>query len=250
MKKVIAIALAVAAFTSVSLAFADELAVKPEGTRETWKQEKVEFQQKRMQIAQDFKTKMADWRTERQQALENLKQEKLKLREQFKEKFTAERCAKIQERINNKSARFEDRKEKHATVYANLLARVDKFIKRFEDFNAANPDKKVDITKLKADRDQLAKLIEDFKTSYSEYFSKWSVAKNFKCDGTEGKFRTTIVDAKAYLKGVHETAASIRKFMKETILPDMLEVKKQIAKARGENESEADNDESDDSSNQ
>ena len=240
MKKAIAIIVSLAALTYIGLAYANEGENSQETNKKQWEQNrearKKEWEQNREQKKTEWEQKREEWKAERSQAIEKWKEEKMRLRLAFKEKFTQERCAKIEEKIKERSAEFAEKKEKHANVYNNLLARIDKFITRFEAFNTANPGKITpeSIAKLKADRDQLAKLIADFKTNYADYFAKFSVAKNFTCGETEGQFRSSLVDAKGYLKGVHAAAANIRQFVRETIHPDLLDIKKQIAKAKGE----------------
>lgn len=239
MKKVIAIALSVAAFASVSLAFAEELAVKPESDRET-------SGSKRTELAQEFKAKVGEWKTERQQALEKLKQEKEKLRSEFKAKFTADKCAKIKERIQNQTAKLGSAKIKHMSVYVNLQNRIQKFIDRFEAFYAANPGKgdATKLAKLKTDLGlstdlatanpaTLNSLINAFQASLTDFSAKLASTKNVTCTSAEGEVRGSLADAKVYLQTVHTNAAAIRTYVRGTILPDLLAVKQDIAKIKG-----------------
>jgi hypothetical protein len=119
------------------------------------------------------------------------------------------------------------------SAYSNLLKRIDKFIARFETFNSTSTTK-LDLTEIKADRDQLVVLIANFKTSYTEYVAKISATKNLTCGHSEGEFRSALVDARTYLKTVHDNAAAIRTFVRETVLSDLLELKKQVAEIKGE----------------
>lgn len=224
-KKTFVILLSLMLAVSFSVALAEENKGESQSTRE---QKKAELEQKKAQ----WKAEREEWKTERQQELEKAKARK----EEFKamrEKFTAERCARIQERVNNRIENFGSGKEKHMSAYNNLLNRIDKFIARFEAFNTTSPTK-LDLTEIKADRAQLTVLIANFKTSYTEYVAKISATKNLTCGHSEGEFRSALVDARTYLKTVHDNAAAIRTFVRETVLPDLLELKKQVAEIKGE----------------
>jgi len=272
-KKAIAIFMSLFALAYVSLAWADEgngesqndTEKTQEQGKKQWEQDreqkkkeweqdreqkKKEWEQKREQMKTDWEQQREKWKTEKQQALEKWKKEKETLKAEFKEKFTTERCAKIEERIKNRTEWFNGSKEKHGKVYANLLSRIDKFIAKFEAFNAnpANTTKidQAKIDKLKADRDILAKMITDFKTAYADYFTKLKGTNNYTCGHSEGEFRASLVDAKTYLKTVRDNAAAIRKYVRETILPDLLAVKKEIARIKGDNDEEKGEEKKDD----
>jgi hypothetical protein len=225
-RKAAVIATSLAFAASASLVFAGDLAVKPAAKS---------LRENKAEIVAEYKTKIADWKEERQQKLEALKLEKEKLRTQFKERMTQERCAKIEARLQNRTAKFGTASGKHTKVYANLLARIDKFIAKFTEFDTANPDKitQANLDELAADRATLATMIETFKTNYSEYISKLGSTQSLTCGSSEGEFRSSLVDSRVYLKNVHDSAAEIRKFVRTEILPDLLAVKKEIAKARG-----------------
>lgn len=251
LKKAAIIAVSIVALASVNLVLAEENGDNTNtDTKNTQEQIKNEWRQNREQRKAEMEQKREQWKAEREQELENLKAQKEKFKE-MREKFTEERCAKIEERIKNRTEWFNNSKEKHTTVYANLLNRIDKFITRFDNFNAANATKidPAKIQKLKDDRAQLVILIDNFKTSFSDYFTKLNGAKNFTCGHSEGEFKNALLDARTYLKSVHENAAAIRKYVRETILPDILAIKKEIAKIRGENENqEADENDNEDGS--
>ena len=238
LKKAAIIAVSIVALASVSLVLAEENGDNTNTDAEnTQEQNNNVWKQNREQRKAEMEQKREEWKTQRQQELEKLKAQKEEFRA-MREKFTEERCAKIEERIKNRTEWFNSSKEKHTAVYANLLNRIDKFITRFDNFNAASATK-IDpekIQKLKDDRAQLAILVDNFKTSLSEYFTKLNATKNFTCGHSEGEFKSALLDARTYLKPVHENAAAIRTYVRETIYPDILAIKKEIAKIRGENE--------------
>jgi len=238
-KKSVAIALSLftLAYVGLALAEGEENGTQNE-TEKTQEQNKKQWEQNREQRKIEWEQKREEWKTEREQAIENLKQKKEEF-QTMRDKFTEERCARIEEKIKNRTEWFSGSKEKHASVYTNLLNRIDKFIARFEAFNA-NPANttKIDsekIQKLKDDRAHLADLITNFKSSFADYFTKLKGAENFTCGHSEGEFRSSLLDARTYLKTVHENAAAIRIYVRETILPDFLAIKKEVAQIKGEN---------------
>jgi hypothetical protein len=216
----------------------DQAEQQREETKKIW-------EQRREQVKTEWEQKREEMKTEREQALEGLKLEKENFIKTLKNKFEADKCLKIQERVKEKASKFGESKEKHVKVYVNLLGRIDKFIVRFAAFNEAHPNAITaeSVAKLKADRDTLAGLIADFKTNYADYFTKFRSAENFTCGQTEGQLRSSLADSKVYLKGVHGAADNIRKFVKNTVLPDILAIKKQIAAAGGEKDDEDDDEE-------
>jgi hypothetical protein len=236
MKRAIFITFSLVFAVSASLVFAQDFAIKPQGDRVNGG-DNQDKKNERMQLKNQ-------WKVERQQNLENLKQEKTNFVASMKEKMAKDRCAKIQEKIQERESKFGSVKIKHFSVYANLQNRIQKFIDRFKKFDSANPGKmdQAKLTKLTNDFDTLKQMIADFKTSYSDYFSKLETTHNLTCDATEGQFRSSLADTRVYLASVHENAAAIKDFVRTIIIPDLLDVKKDIAQIKGtagdENENE------------
>ena len=164
----------------------------------------------------------SEWREKRTELLDKLKAEKEELKNKFKEKFTEEKCNRVQARIENRNGFFKGTYEKHTAVYVNLVDRINKFITRAD---AA----KLDTTKIKADLATLQDKIEKFKDDYAAYKAKFDETKNYTCGHSEGDFKAALLDARELLKTVHADAADIRKYVRETILPDIKNLKNQMA---------------------
>jgi chromosome segregation ATPase len=223
MKKTIAIVASIAALAYVSLAFAEENAGNNQGTTGTNQERKIELGQKRGIIKAEWEQKKEQWKTDRENILEKWKQEKERLREEFKEKFTEERCARIQKRIEERTSNFDEREGKHKKVYENLVNRINKFITRFETAN-------LDTANLKSYLATLQEKIDKFSTDYAAYIAKLKESKNFTCGHSEGEFKGVLVDARAELKLVHEDAAGIRTYMRDTIIPEIKALKDKMPK--------------------
>jgi len=170
----------------------------------------------------DFLSKLKNqWRSQRQDLLAGLKQEKADLINKFKEKFTAERCARVQKRIQNRLSLFADAKEKHTSVYTNLVNRINKFIARADE-------QKLDTTVIKSHLAELQDKIEKFKNDYAAYAAKLGETKNYTCGHSEGEFKGVLLESKTLLKQVHTDAADIRTYVRETILVDLKALKAQM----------------------
>lgn len=194
------LALAIAALATVNVAFAKA----DETTR------------------QNFKEKVEQWKEQRQASLEKIKQQK----EEFKanrEKFTAERCAKINERVQERTTNFDSAGAKHTKVYANLIERINKFITRFDEA-------KLDTTTIKSHLALLQTKIDKFKEDYAAYIAKLKETKTVTCGHSEGEFKGTLLEARTLLKTVHADAADIRTYVRETILVDLKVLKAQLPK--------------------
>lgn len=163
------------------------------------------------------------WKLQREGDLLKFKAEKDKLKQDFKDKFTTERCAKIQERINNQESNFNGIEGKHTQVYTNLVNRLNKFIARFD---AA----KLDTTTIKSHLAVLQTKIDKFKEDYAAYLAKLKESKNLTCGHSEGEFKGVLLEAKALLKTVHDDAADIRTYVRETIFADLKALKSQMPK--------------------
>lgn len=172
--------------------------------------------------ADPLQQKKQEWKIQRQQALDEVKQQKEEFKT-MKEKFTAERCAKIQEKVQNKTSEFNNEKEKHLSVYTNLVNRINKFISRFDD-------KKLDTTTIKSHLTELQTKIDKFKEDYAAYIAKLGESKNLTCGHSEGEFKGALLESKTLLQAVHADAADIRTYARTVILVDIQALKAQMPK--------------------
>lgn len=220
MKKFLAISL-----VGLALGFSGTVwaAEETTATVSTFREQRMESREEIMAARENWEAQKEEWRTERQEVLDNLRQQKEEFKK-LKEKFTEERCARIQERLQNREANFEEVKEKHLSVYANLVERINKFLDRFKE-------KGLSTTTLETHLADLESRIEKFKDDYAAYEAKLQGLKGLTCGHAEGEFKAGLLETKTLLKTVHADAADIRTFVRETILADIKALKAQMPKA-------------------
>lgn len=235
MKKTIVIILAASLFAVSGIVSAEESSFSKESDKKDRKIRYQEMKEKREDIKiqrtavkNDFQKQRELWKADRAAALEKIKSEKEKLKE-MREKFTAEKCARIQERIKNRTGKYDEKAGKHFKVYTNLVNRINKFITRADA-------EKLDTTAIKNHLAELQAKIEKFKEDYAAYIAKLKESKNFTCGRSEGEFRGALLESKTLLKQVHADAADIRKYVRTVILPDIRALKAQMPKDADEDE--------------
>lgn len=227
MKRAISLLVFLAAVFSFGVVSANENTTSTvQNKREQWQVKKeqaqaqrVEWQTKKEQLQQDIQ-KRRELIQQNKNELQQRIAEKQKMREQFKEKFTEERCARVQERVKNKTARFDDNKERHTAVYKNLKNRLTKFVERLDA-------KGYDTSKLKEDLKILDEKIAQFSKDYAAHIAKLNESKTSTCGHSEGEFRGTLVDARALLKTVHQDAQDIRTYVRTVIHKDLQDIRVQ-----------------------
>ncbi len=165
----------------------------------------------------------AQWKMSRQESLAKLKQVKDDFTGKFKEKFTEEKCAKIQEKVQEKTNNFDNISTKYTQVYANLVGRINKFIARFDEM-------KLDTIVIKNHAVELQTKIDKFSDDYIAYTIKLKETKTITCGHSEGEFRESLAEAKEFLKIVHDDSADIRTYVHETIFVDIKDLKAQTSK--------------------
>ncbi len=235
-KKTVAIALSLFTLAYVGLAYADDgesedkQSTNQEQQDETDKeQKKKEWEQKRERLKQEWETAREATKNIREKIKDEFAlrlEEKKKLKEEFKEEFTEERCAKIEEKIAERTAHFDERKGKHQKIYNNLVNRVNKFITRFKAAGLTT-------TTLEGYLSELQTKIDKFKTDYAAYIAKLQESKSLTCGHAEGEFRAIMVDARVELKTVHADAADIRTYVRTVILPEIKVLKAQMPEEQG-----------------
>lgn len=195
MRKRIIIATVVVSLAMVSIAFASEQSDSVKSD--------IQARKDAMQA------RLADAKTQREDALKQKRED---------------RCAKIQERIAERVANFDTIENKHMAVYINMQNRIQKFIDRLSADG-------VDTSKVQTDLTTLQTKITQFSTDYKTYLDALDSAKSFKCGDTDtattADVRTTMQAARTALFTVHQDAVAIRTFMRTTVVPDILALKKQ-----------------------
>ncbi len=223
-KKSVAIIFSTAVLFSGSLALANSQSAASQQNREEIKNQ---IETRKAALA-EIKTQ---WKEQRVALLDKLKSEKERLKNEFKEKFTEERCNRVRARIENRSGFFAGAKEKHMSVYTNLVNRTNKFITRADEQN-------LDTATINGHLTELETKIEGFKEDYAAYAAKLAENKNYTCGHAEGEFRGVLLESKTLLKQVHADAADIRTYVRETILADLRALKSQMTTADDTEEDE------------
>lgn len=165
-------------------------------------------------LVTNFQQEKEVWRSNRQNMLMNLKSEKDNFIKNFKEKFTTEKCTDIQTNVQNSIAKFDVKKEKHISVYENLVNRINKFIERSDE-------NKLDTELINGHLIELQVKIDKFKEDYTAYAEKLNESQALTCGHSEGEFKGILLEAKNLLKLVHADAADIRAYIKSTIITDL-----------------------------
>lgn len=190
-------------------------------------QEKQKFEQERESLKQEWEKTRESVKNEREQFKEQLSQrleEKKNLLAEFKNKFADDRCAKIEEKIQERTSHFDERESAHQKVYVNLENRISKFISQFA---VAGIDE-AKITPLRAHLSELQAMRSSFKEDYAKYIASLKGSKNLTCGHSEGEFRASLVETKVLLKAVHTDAAAIRTYVRTVILPEIKVLKAQM----------------------
>lgn len=130
-------------------------------------------------------------------------------------KTFAQKCRNVQERVQNRAGVIETREKAHMVVYNNMTDRITKFIAKAETDG-------LDTTKVEADLVELKVKIAKFQTDYTAYQTTMTTLRTGVCSRSEGNFKTELTASKVALKLVHDDAAAIRAYWRETVKVDLL----------------------------
>ncbi len=160
-----------------------------------------------------FRTQMQENKEERENAREERKEE----REEKKE----ERCNVVEGRIQNKLSKFQENKENHVERYKHIKEAVTNLVARLKEkgYSTGNLE-----TYLK----ELDSKIQDMASDYQTFISKLEETKNYTCGASQGDFVAKLNEAKAARIVVFQDAVEIRKYIIETIRPEMKSLREQI----------------------
>lgn len=204
MNRRVLIATAIASLAIVTVALASEEVVTTSNTTQQSKQDVMAARR------EDAK---AAWQA---------KQDELKAQ---REERLDQKCAMIQERVSKRITNYDTNKEKHMTVYDNMKERISKFADKLSGDG-------YDVSKIKTDLTTLDEKIQKFSTDYASQVAKLNTLKDLACGHSDGEFKAGIADARTMMKTVHADAMDIRKYMQETVRPDIQALKKQKVEAK------------------
>jgi hypothetical protein len=159
-------------------------------------------------------------KTQRKNDLTAARETKQEERTQKKEAGAEQRCAMIQERIQNRIGNFDDKKDMHMAVYANMVDRISKFIEKLSGEG-------YDTAKIKADLETLQEKIAKFSTDKDARLAALNETKSFACGHSDGEFKAKLAEARKALQLVRADAMDIRKYMLTIVRPDIQALNKQ-----------------------
>jgi len=212
MKKNLLVAVAIASLVVTSVAFAEGQnagSADGETTKTQWQIKQEELKTQREAAQAERQTNVEARKTE----MESKKQEAL-----------AQRCAQIQERVSARFTSFGENNGKRMAVYANMKNRISKFITRLSGEG-------YDTAKIQADLVVLGTMIQQFETDKQAQMAKLQETHSLACGHSDGEFKGGLTEARTLLTKVHADAMAIRKYMLETVRPDILALKKQKVEA-------------------
>ncbi len=132
----------------------------------------------------------------------------------------ANRCEGLEQKIDNRIEEFNNNKARHIEAYTQMVIKITNAIKTLED-------KGYDVSKLREDLQTLNTLVMDYKDLFTEFIDLLVEARQYPCGESEGKFKEALQVAFAKLKEVHAKRVEIREFYKNTIRPDIKELREQ-----------------------
>lgn len=139
---------------------------------------------------------------------------------QIKLETAEEKCARITKNIENRTAGFDENKDRHYEAYKNLKDRMEKFLAKLTE-------KGYDVTEFKADLTVLNTKIQKFADDYAAYQAKLGETKEYACGHSDGDFKAKLGEARVLLKTVREDSKDIKNYYLNTIKPDLKEIRKQ-----------------------
>lgn len=153
----------------------------------------------------------------RKDKVEELKEKRVENREERKEK----RCENVEKRVQTRINRYENNHSRHVKILENMEARLAKVITLFDE-------KGLDVSKLEADTATLSDMIDDVVATHETFVGELGKSENYACGESEGEFKKQLSKARRVLPEVKEGIEQIRTFYKDTIRPEILDLRSQL----------------------
>lgn len=135
-------------------------------------------------------------------------------------------CKRLEGRIDERSGRFDDTKEKHVANYRNLQDRLTKAMARWEA-------RGYDVSALRADLPGLDAKIKQFAADYALFIAQLKKTRALPCGDSEGAFREGMKEARRLLTITHDDAKAIRDYYASEIKPDLEAIRAQTTTVVG-----------------
>lgn len=137
------------------------------------------------------------------------------------------KCELITSRVDERVGKFDNNKGLHQQQYAKLKERLSNLITKLNE-------KGYDTSKLSSDLSTLNSKIEKFGTDYKTFTDKLKESRTYVCGASEGQFKTKLEEAKDLLKVVKQDSVDVRNYFKNTIKPDLQDLKNQRHEKKSE----------------
>jgi chromosome segregation ATPase len=159
-------------------------------------------------------------RIQMQETRENIKETKEEWKEK-REENQEQRCEVAEGRIDNKINKFDENKENHVERYRHIKEAVSNLVTRLKE-------KGLDTGNLEKYLTELDSKIKDMASDYQTFIDKLKATKSFACGNSNGDFLAALNEAKSARLTVWQDAVEIRKYIIETIRPEMKRLRDQL----------------------
>ena len=129
-------------------------------------------------------------------------------------------CENLQKRIEQRIANYKNLREKHQANYDRIADRIRKLVTLFDE-------KGNDTAQLVADLKTLDEKIAKFASDADAAVKKLEEANDFVCGKSEGKFKSTLKEAKDLFDVARQSAKDVKDFLNTTIKDDLLALRNQ-----------------------
>lgn len=161
---------------------------------------------------------------EKQKLAERLQKRKEELKTKLttvQQKRLQTRCKASQGLIQKVSGRQNGLETSRTKVHANLVDRLTKLETKLADKN-------LDTTELKAQITELQAKIATFKTDLEAYKTAVADLGQMDCEADPTAFKASLDSSRTALQKVHDDAAAIRAYVKDTIKPTLQKIRAQL----------------------
>ena len=131
-----------------------------------------------------------------------------------KEIIVEAQCAVINNRIDRRIDHFAARKDAHIRAYQNAVARAEKFADRFDEDG-------LNTTQLRADTTVLKDKVKTAGTTYASFIDTLEEAKQYNCGDSQGKFKSTMEEARTLLRTFRTQITDARTYFKDVVKVDI-----------------------------
>jgi hypothetical protein len=186
-------------------------------------QERQQYQEQLHQYNQCKRGQFKDQRQNLQNQHQNLQDER--------QQFTEERCKLVNQRINDRLSNFQNKQNVDSTIFGNVYQRLTNLSIRLKS-------KGLDTTKLNEDLATLKTKIDKVHTDYVSFIDGLKQTQSSTCGHSQGEFMGKLGAARSILLTVRQDRQDVRNYILNTIKPDIMALRQQLAKQEQADNSE------------